>query len=127
MAKEKKDPNIHLFEDKPIETWLGIIEEEAKGDEKKVRELKNSARRALTVKNMSEYILNTVDEKELPEAKKNFKAMTYTGNTRVLKNGKEVSIQNVNKVATHFVKTYMPGLRVDDKPREGAFDFIKDW
>ena len=127
MAKEKKDPNIHLFEDKPIETWLGIIEKEAKGDEKKVRELKNSARRALTVKNMAAYILDTVDEKDLPEAKKNFKAMSYTGTSRVLQDGSSVAIQNVNKAATYFVKTYMPGLRVDDKPREGAFDFIKDW
>ena len=127
MAKEKKDPNIHLFEDKPIETWLGIIEKEAKGDENKVRELKNSARRALTVKNMSEYILKTVDEKDLPEAKKNFKKETLTGKIRVLKDGKRVEIQNVNKAATHFVETYMPELRVGDKPRTGAFDAIKDW
>ena len=127
MAKEKKDPYISLFENQAIDSWLEIIKKEAAGDEAKERTLKVSARRALTVKNMSAYILSNVDEEKLPEAKKAFKAMTYTGGTRTLDDGKEVPIQNVNKAASYFLKTYMPSLLVEEKPRVNAFDVIADW
>ena len=132
MAKEKKDPYISLFENKKVDEFMEIITKEAAGDEAKERVLKVSARRALTIKNMSEYILANVDEKKLPQAKKDFKAMTYTGGTRTVKDKKtgeerEVPVQNVNKAASHFLKTYMPNLLVEEKPRENAFDAIADW
>jgi hypothetical protein len=124
VAKEKKDPYISLFENQKIDSWLEIIKNEAAGDEEKERALKVSARRALTVKNMSAYI---VEHDDTPEAKRAFRDSTFTGGTKTLKNGKEVPIQNVNKAASYFIKNYMPDLFVEDKPRENAFDAIADW
>ena len=127
MAKEKKDQNMKLFENQKIDSWLEIINNEAAGDKNKERELKVSARRSLTVKNMSKYILENTPADKLDEAKRTFKAITFTGGTKTLKNGQVVPIQNVNKAASYFLKEYMPELRVEEKPRESAFDFIKDW
>ena len=124
MAKEKKDPNLKLFENQKIDTWLEIIKNEAAGDEEKERELKVSARRALTVKNMSAYIL---EHDNTPEAKRAFRDSTITGGTRTLKDGSEVAIQNVNKASSYFINKYIKDLLVSEKPRENAFDAIKDW
>lgn len=130
MAK-KKEKEITLFDNAPIDTWLAIIKKEAGKDEQKERALKVAAKKSLTVKNMAEYIMA---HDNTPEAKAAFKAASYTPkkdkNTKQIEvdeNGNVIEVQSVIKAATYFIDKYIPELKLPELPKETKFDLIADW
>ena len=130
MAK-KKEKEITLFDNAPIDTWVAIIKKEAGKDEQKERALKVAAKKSLTVKNMAEYILK---HDNTPEAKAAFKAASYTPkkdkNTKQIEvdeNGNVIEVQSVIKAATYFIDKYIPELKLPELPKETKFDLIADW
>lgn len=130
MAK-KKEKEITLFDNAPIDTWVAIIKKEAGKDEQKERALKVAAKKSLTVKNMAEYIMA---HDNTPEAKAAFKAASYTPkkdkNTKQIEvdeNGNVIEVQSVIKAATYFIDKYIPELKLPELPKETKFDLIADW
>ena len=130
MAK-KKEKEITLFDNAPIDTWVAIIKKEAGKDEQKERALKVAAKKSLTVKNMAEYILK---HDNTPEAKAAFKAASYTPkkdkNTKQIEvdeNGNVIEVQSVIKAASYFIDKYIPELKLPELPKETKFDLIADW
>ena len=127
MAKKQREKTV--FDEMPVEEWIAYIDKTAKNEDEK-REMKVKARRSLTVKNMSDYILKH-DNK--PAAKKAFKeASIYTakdknGNVLVDDDGNIVERKSVINAASYFVKKYIPELEVETKKKASAFDAIADW
>lgn len=127
MAKKAKEKTV--FDEMPIDEWMGYIEKKAK-DADEARELKVKARRSLTVENMAAYILKNDDK---PAAKKAFKeAAIYTakdadGNVLTDDDGNIIEHKSVINAASYFVDKYIPDLKVGKKEKASAFDMIADW
>ena len=109
QTKQETKEIISAFKSMPIDKWSKYIDQNApeKKDKKLNRKYRACARKALSIMNMSEYILA---HDNTPEAKKAFKEASY--GTYTNDKGEEVKQQSVVYASRYFAQTYLDGLLI---------------